>query len=192
VHLQHLTLADARRVPWKNGRGVTRELLLWPPGASFERGDFDWRIARAGVAEDGPFSEFPGFERVLVVLSGPGLRLRHGRAAPVELLPLRAHRFPGDEATAAELLGAPIEDLNVLARRGAAQAEVHVLHGGESVRLVADHAVVHSLESLEVGAGDRRIALAAGESLWIRAAGAEALSVGRGTGLLVRIRMPAG
>src|SRR5258708_2763617 len=61
LQIRQLTPADARRVPWKNGRGVTDELALWPPGASFERGDFDWRIACAGVDAAGPFSAFPGF-----------------------------------------------------------------------------------------------------------------------------------
>ncbi|MBM3986021.1 MAG: hypothetical protein FJ296_10095, partial [Planctomycetes bacterium] len=76
--LRVLRAADARRVPWRNGRGVTEELALAPPGASFERGDFDWRVARATVAQAGPFSAFPGFERVLVVVQGAGLRLEHG------------------------------------------------------------------------------------------------------------------
>jgi environmental stress-induced protein Ves len=44
-----------RSVAWKNGRGVTRELWVWPPEARFEAGDFDWRVSIAGVAVDGPF-----------------------------------------------------------------------------------------------------------------------------------------
>src|SRR5687767_10413887 len=40
LEVVHLHPADARLVPWKNGRGVTRELALWPEGASLERGDF--------------------------------------------------------------------------------------------------------------------------------------------------------
>jgi environmental stress-induced protein Ves len=90
--LRHLTAADVRRVPWKNGRGVTEELALWPPGASFERGDFDWRVARAGVDAAGPFSEFPGFDRLLVVTEGEGLLLRHGVAAAVRVARLAPHR----------------------------------------------------------------------------------------------------
>jgi len=189
---RRLTAADIRRVPWKNGHGFTDELLLWPPGACFERGDFDWRIARAGVAEAGPFSSFPGFERVLVVISGNGLRLRHGAAAPVEVPALSPHRFSGDDSTQAELLGAPVEDVNVLARRGVVRADLAVLHGGTSPEMEADHALIHALEPLEASVGERRVALAAGESLWIRPAGPGALRVAGGTGVLVQIRPPAG
>ncbi len=70
------TPADSRRVPWRNGRGVTEEIAIWPGGASFENGDFDGRISKAGVTEPGPFSEFLGFDRVLVVTSGAGLTSR--------------------------------------------------------------------------------------------------------------------
>ena len=78
--LVHLTAADVRRVPWKNGRGVTEELLVLPDSATFARGDFDVRISKATVSEPGPFSSFPGFDRVLVVTAGAGLRLAHGAA----------------------------------------------------------------------------------------------------------------
>ena len=30
----HLTPADARRVPWRNGRGVTEEVAIGPAGAT--------------------------------------------------------------------------------------------------------------------------------------------------------------
>ena len=45
----HQTSADSRRVPWRNGRGTTEELAIWPAGATLERGDFDWRISKARV-----------------------------------------------------------------------------------------------------------------------------------------------
>lgn len=126
-----LRAGDARSVPWKNGRGVTRELALGPEGASFERGDFDWRISAASVAENGPFSAFPGFERVLVITSGEGLVLEHGDAAPrARLRRMQPYRFSGDWPTRAELVGAPgpvpdstVRDFNVLARRGRLDAQ---------------------------------------------------------------------
>jgi environmental stress-induced protein Ves len=42
-------------MPWKNGGGVTRELLAWPGG-----GDWQVRISVAEIEADGPFSSFPG------------------------------------------------------------------------------------------------------------------------------------
>ena len=71
----HLSRDDARRVPWKNGRGATEELALWPRDSRFEQDDFEWRISKAVVDESGPFSMFPGFERILVVLRGDNPRM---------------------------------------------------------------------------------------------------------------------
>jgi environmental stress-induced protein Ves len=40
--------ADAmRRMPWKNGGGVTTEIAIAPTGATLE--DFDWRVGTAQV-----------------------------------------------------------------------------------------------------------------------------------------------
>ena len=47
----HLRPGDARRVPWKNGRGVTEELAVWPPEASFERGGKVWYRKGSDIPE---------------------------------------------------------------------------------------------------------------------------------------------
>ena len=71
--MRHLTQAHYTRQAWKNGRGTTTE--LW----RLERdGQLLVRLSRAAVVEDGPFSLFPGIERNLTVLSGPGFRLTGG------------------------------------------------------------------------------------------------------------------
>lgn len=126
--LLHLRPENARRFPWKNGRGVTEELALWPPGASFELGDFDVRISTSSVDEPGPFSPFPGFRRVLVVTRGAGMRLSHGPDAPsADLGRLRPHSFEGEWPTTAELPYGPVDDFNVIVRRGRMRVEVEVV-----------------------------------------------------------------
>lgn len=119
-----LRMSDARIRPWKNGRGQTSEILVLPDGADFSRGDFDVRISRAAVVEDGPFSNFAGFDRVLVVVSGNGIVLDHGDGRPPHrLAPHSPYRFSGDAATVGRLIDGPIEDFNVITRRGSARAE---------------------------------------------------------------------
>ncbi|MEO6711501.1 MAG: HutD family protein [Planctomycetota bacterium] len=126
--VRHLREQDARRVPWKNGRGITKELALWPDGSSFERADFDWRISVARIEEAGPFSEFSGFDRILVITEGEGVILEHGTAAPrSRLRRLEPYRFSGDWPTRCELPRGPVADFNVLARRGEFSAEVLAL-----------------------------------------------------------------
>ncbi|SMF60512.1 hypothetical protein SAMN06265365_12171 [Tistlia consotensis] len=118
-----LYLPAAERVsrPWKNGGGLTADLAIEPAGAGLD--DFDWRISIARVEAAGPFSAFPGVERVMAILSGEGLSLTVGAAPPVALTPAsEPHRFPADRPTDCALLGGPVTDLNVMVRRGRAEA----------------------------------------------------------------------
>ena len=144
-----LGVGDIRRIPWKNGRGWTEELALWPPDATFERGDFDWRISSAQVEEPGPFSTFAGCERILVITAGPGLDLAHGAAAPrARLRPHEPYRFSGDWPTEAGLCGGPVADFSVIARRGRVRADVLVLRlGDRRIRetFAAGRALLHVL-----------------------------------------------
>ena len=109
----HLTPADYSRQPWKNGRGITIELLHLrdPAGATL------LRLSRASVVEDGPFSVFPGIERNLTVLSGPGFRLT-GPGLNLRCDPLVPVAFPGDvEVMASETHGRQSDDFNVMTAR---------------------------------------------------------------------------
>jgi len=112
-----LHAADFVVQPWKNGAGMTTEILAAPAGAGFDR--FDWRISMAQVAAPGPFSMFAGIDRSLGVLAGDGIVLAVEGRGEVELKPA-AHPvvFPGDVPVEARLTGGPILDLNVMTRRG--------------------------------------------------------------------------
>lgn len=174
--VRHLKANEARRAPWKNGRGVTEELALWPDGSGFERGDFDWRISKAAVEEAGAFSIFAGFERVLLVVSGGGLLLDHGEHAPrSRLRPLEPLRFSGDWPTRCELPQGPIQDFNVLTRRGACDAQVMAVHlGARRLRemIEAPQAFVHALGGalcVRVSGEEQAFELELGDSLLINA-----------------------
>lgn len=109
--------SDHRRMPWKNGRGETVEIAVFPKDASMET--FGWRVSMASVATDGPFSVFPGVDRTLSILDGSGMVLEIAEREPVTLTALDApHAFPADAATNATLVDGAITDLNVMTRRG--------------------------------------------------------------------------
>jgi environmental stress-induced protein Ves len=118
--------------PWKNGGGVTRELACFPAGAGFD--DFLWRVSIADVHQSGPFSRFPGIDRVILLLDGGGMVL-HGdegeHALTTELAP---HAFRGEAQVDAELVS-PSRDFNLMLRRGRAQGSISVLR--ESAMLKA-------------------------------------------------------
>jgi uncharacterized protein len=116
-----LRAAGRTAVPWKNGGGVTREVAAWPEGAGFD--DFLWRVSMAEVAADGPFSVFPGVDRILAVLEGR-LRLEVDAQPPRELGPGDAAAFPGDAPTYGVVLQGPVLDLNVMSRRSRIEARL--------------------------------------------------------------------
>ncbi|QEU96913.1 HutD family protein [Streptomyces kanamyceticus] len=117
-------------VPWKNGGGITREVAsgvvrtpLVP--AEFTVG-FDWRVSVADVDAQGPFSSFPGIDRVITLVEGDGMVLTvEGTAQSVA--PLVPFAFSGDAATDCRLEAGAVRDMNVMTRRGRAAAHVRIL-----------------------------------------------------------------
>jgi environmental stress-induced protein Ves len=109
---------EVAAVPWRNGGGVTRELLAWP-----DPGDWLLRVSVAEIGASGPFSTFPGVERWFAVLAGDGVRLETAGHTALELTPAddALHAFPGDAETRCTLLGSATRDLNFMARRGRAR-----------------------------------------------------------------------
>lgn len=121
--------ADCKVMPWKNGGGTTTEIAVSPDGASLSQ--FDWRISMAHVGQDGPFSSFPGIDRTLSVLTGNGIRLAFGDGETVSLDRATApFFFAADRMVDGVLAEGPIDDLNVMSRRGAWSHKVERLSGG--------------------------------------------------------------
>ena len=111
----------AAPVPWKNGGGVTRELLRLPAG-----GPDEWtlRISVADIAADGPFSPFPGIARWFAVLTGAGVRLRWPACAQHVHAGEPPLRFDGGDAPDCTLFDGPTRDLNIMVRQSRADALV--------------------------------------------------------------------
>jgi len=170
--MQSLCPADYRQQPWKNGAGLTVELAVFPAGAGLD--NFDWRISRARVGSAGPFSAFPGIDRSLALLSGPGLRLHSEGLAPFTLAADGCiWRFAGETPVNADLLdGHEVEDFNVMTRRGRYQQRVshHALAAGEMLPLASDGDATRFVHCVtgRLRAGDD--VLAAAESLLLTAA----------------------
>lgn len=126
--IHHLTRADFRPMPWANGKGVTVELARaeGPEGML-------WRLSRASVVEDGVFSLFPGIERNLTVLTGPGFDLR-GPGVALAARPLVPVAFTGDVPVVAGNVSAPSDDFNVMTARALPRPEVRVIRAGETLQ----------------------------------------------------------
>lgn len=123
-----LPAAAHRTMPWANGGGTTAEIAIFPPGAAIAARDFDWRISRARVEVDGPFSALAGYDRILTLTSGAGMTLQgpDGLRFVLDRAGDQAS-FPGEWPIGAHLHGGDIEDLNVMVRRGVHAARADVL-----------------------------------------------------------------
>ena len=113
--------AHAAPIPWKNGGGVTRELLCLPAGSGTE---WTLRISVADIAADGPFSPFPGVTRWFAAVAGTGVRLRWPAHAHEVRPGDDALRFDGADAPDCTLLGGATRDLNVMVHTARADALV--------------------------------------------------------------------
>src|SRR5690349_15258414 len=101
--LRLLRPADYRVMPWKNGLGTTTEIAVDPPGVGLDA--FTWRISIADLQVSGPFSTFPGHDRVLVQIEGEPMTLSHEGGVGQRLRLLSPHRFAGELATHGALDG---------------------------------------------------------------------------------------
>lgn len=163
LSLHRFTLAEQPATPWKNGGGTTREVACWPPGAGLN--DFDWRVSIATIAVGGPFSTFAGVDRTIMLLDGPGVRLRSQDGAIDHRLdrPWVPFAFSGDVALDCELLdGGGSSDFNVMTRRGRWQAQLVLLREPAAIA-----AAPHGLLLAVSGRWQLEdLFLAEGEGLW--------------------------
>ena len=114
---------DLPAAPWKNGGGVTREIVKAEDSVGLI-----WRISLANVDVDGPFSTFDGLTRILTVISGVGIDLISPRGViaagwgdPV--------RFSGNLPIKGRLIQGPIRDLNLIFDATRVSANAQVLTG---------------------------------------------------------------
>jgi len=129
--IQVVSFDDIKPQPWRNGGGVTRELLAWP-----DADNWLMRLSVADIERDGPFSAFPGIDRWFAVLTGHGVQLgTPGRAIQSGESPLH---FDGASAPDCKLIDAPTRDLNLMIRRGSASGWMRRFESGVQWQLPPD------------------------------------------------------
>lgn len=135
-------LNDLPPTPWKNGGGITRELIRLPEGSDLD--SFMLRVSVADVDIDAPFSEFPGIDRTLLILQGAGLKLvEKSTGTTWETLGtcLSPVHFEGEKPLVGCLVDGSIRDFNLMVRRGAAKGDLQVVEGPVSLPLANCHCV---------------------------------------------------
>lgn len=106
-----VALDAVRPQPWRNGGGITRELLAWPAPDNWSV-----RLSVADVASDGPFSALPGVTRWFAVIQGAGVELDLATGCRRVTSTDAPLRFDGGQAPMCRLIDGPTRDLNLMLR----------------------------------------------------------------------------
>lgn len=155
--------ADLRRVPWRNGGGLTTELAHGGPPD-----DFTWRVSLAEVGQSGDFSLFPGIDRTIVLVEGGGMVL-HLPDGPQPLARDVPFAFDGGLPVTCTV-ERPTRDLNLMTRRGTATGGIEVREVAGPLVLAANAAVTVvvvldgtlALDGAGLGTGDVAVLTGAG------------------------------
>jgi uncharacterized protein len=131
--IQIIRQSSFTATPWKNGGGVTHEALRVPANG----GTFLFRVSVAHIDSSGPFSDFAGYSRNMVLLQGAGLTLKFGNGESRVLQRIgESVEFDGATPAYCDLLDGPCVDLNFMAHQSA-QAEARVVRLDRSLSLQA-------------------------------------------------------
>jgi uncharacterized protein len=144
-----------RATPWKNGGGITHEVLRVPAAGDA----FRWRVSVAHIDSSGPFSDFAGYSRNMVLLRGSGLTLKFADGGNRELRRIGdSAQFDGALAAHCELFNGPCVDLNFMVSKAVqADACVMPLEGILTVPASPKTALIFSIEAplwLDADAGE--------------------------------------
>jgi uncharacterized protein len=130
-----------RAMPWRNGRGTTREIAREPATGA----QFAWRLSLADIETDGDFSAYPGYSRAIVLVAGNALRLKFRRRGDCCLSPARrGTRFEGDWQTSCALPDGRCTDLSLIVRKGSAARPAFIVRAPRVLRLKSARSVVLS------------------------------------------------
>lgn len=121
--IQPILKSDFTQMPWKNGRGVTTEIFIYPPGATLEKNNFLYRLSSAPVEQDGDFSLFSKKRRILTPIKGTGFKLNSEVYEKFEVA-----QFSGDDRIHCSLLKGPILDFGIIYDPERIKAQVRILH----------------------------------------------------------------
>lgn len=124
---QVMRFSELTPVPWRNGGGVTREVVRRPDPQ--RPGFFLWRVSVADIVDDAPFSAFPGVRRLTVLVDDAIVDLIV-EGASTRLTRFVPFGYPGEASTAVHPGSTPVRLLNVMTGHTPAAADVQVVRGG--------------------------------------------------------------
>ncbi|RXH16845.1 HutD/Ves family protein [Bradyrhizobium guangzhouense] len=183
---------DYTRAPWKNGGGIFTDIAdAHRPGTVVKNWDsLLWRFASTPIVAPGPFSHMPGIDRLQMVIGGRGLVLKAGGQEFDEREPFTTVRFTGEMEIVTELEAGPVEVVNLMARRGAAEIELVALkEPGERALPAGTHLVYAPSGDCGIRVNSEEFLVPAGCTLEIELAEASRLTLVSGLAVLGSIQL---
>lgn len=119
-----------KQMTWKNGLGVTAEIDRYPLVSD----PYLWRLSQATIAQDAPFSSYPGYDRLLAIAEGNGIYLNNEMFWQGSVI-----RFSGDIESSCQLIGDPVKDLGLIFDRERIEAEMLFVSGKIELKREATH-----------------------------------------------------
>lgn len=145
--IQTYTLKDFIQMPWKNGTDVTTELFaLNDP----KDNSLLFRLSMASVTSDGPFSNYPGIDRILFLLKGKGFYLESSQTTLSLGLHTPPHSFSGEESINCILLDGPCVDFNIMTARSYAKSTISFVNTPIVLRAKCDFKFIYDKEREEL------------------------------------------
>nr|QDF36126.1 HutD family protein [Bradyrhizobium symbiodeficiens] len=183
---------DYTRSPWKNGGGIFTDIAdAHRPGSSAK--DWDsllWRFASTPIVAPGPFSHMPGIDRLQMVVGGRGLVLRSPTQEFDEREPFTTVRFTGETEIVTALEAGPVEVVNLMARRGAAEIALAALREPGERQLPAGTHLVYAARGVgRVRLGGEDFAISHENTLKVELAEASTLTLVSGLVVVGSIRL---
>jgi environmental stress-induced protein Ves len=126
LEIRLLKPSDYQEKPWLNGSGKTNEIAV-----DRAHDPFRWRVSWAALPDSSPFSTYPGYSRIFVLINGGPVTLIQKENKKRMLRKMEPFSFDGDGETRA-VVGAPAEDLNVFALRDRARCSAYPTYFGKN------------------------------------------------------------
>ena len=183
---------DYTRSPWKNGGGIFTDIAgAWRADSPVK--DWNsllWRFASTPIVTPGPFSHMPGIDRLQMVVGRRGLVLKSPTQEFDEREPFTTVRFTGEMEIVTALEAGPVEVVNLMARRGAAEIELLALREpGERPLSAGTHLVYAVSGECSIRLNSEDIVIPDGSTLKVELTEASRLGLVSGLAVLGSIQL---
>lgn len=189
--VERLEPAGYARIPWKNGRGELVVIDQEGRGGWHDRG-IDWHFGSTTIAQEGPFSDYSGYQRLQVVIEGRGLVLV---AADREIdlrEPLVPKSYDGGLPVHTRLEHGPVRVVNLIFNRARFAAGMRVLLAHQHIDCASGRHLIYAMQASCVEIAGERIALAPDAALRVRAHAPIAVAVPEGAVIVGSVASIAG